>query len=416
MSGDALVLDLGSGLTKGGYAGRSEPVCIIGSVVGTPKQPRILPTTNDPYVGGSEGLNLGIGSVELPDGGRERYQTRAAAVTSVGHNSTESIIGDSLRELRGVVSLTHPISRGIVQDWNAAELLWRHTITSCLNTNPDEHSTLITENASVPRPNREKLAETFFESLRVPALYIATPAILALYSAGRTGGLVLDVGSDTSTALAVSAGHLASSKNSHHTNLGGIDVDERLNLLLRKSGSVLGSSASEKRAVQRAKERFCYVAESPGKEEAALRKSDTNVACYELPDGNTLYLGPERFRAPELLFRPALAGIECLGVAELLNGAVDDADIELRKELYSSILLTGGTTKIKGFAKRLLEEMRGFAPKGAKVRILAPKDRLTAAFTGGTILASLTTFKEMTITKDEWYDHGKSIVHRKTFG
>lgn len=415
MSGEALVLDLGSGLTKGGYAGRAEPVCLLGSVVGVPKQPRILPTTADPYVSGPEGTNLGIGTVELlPDGGRERYQSRAA-VTSGAHSS-ECIIGDALRELRGVVALARPIRRGAVTDWDSAEALWRHTITTGLNTNPDEHPTLITENPSVPRPNREKLGEVFFESLRVPSLYIATPAVLALYAAGRTGGLVLDVGSDTATALAVSAGHLATSRNSHHTDLGGVDIDDRLSLLLRKSGSILGISASERRAVRRAKERFCFVADNPAKVEAEVRKSDANVACYELPDGNTLYLGPERFRAPEILFRPALAGLESLGVADLVNGAVIDADIELRKGLYSSVLLTGGTTKMKGFAPRLLDELRKFAPKGAKVRVLAPKDRLTAAFTGGTILASLTTFKEMTITKEEWYDHGRSIVHRKMFG
>ncbi len=414
MSGEALVLDLGSGLTKGGYGGRAEPVCVLGSVVGVPKQPRILPTTNEPYVGAPDGTQLGLGAVELPDGGRERYQSRAAATS--GAHCTEYVIGDALRELRGVVALMSPMRRGAVRNWDAAEALWRHTITTGLSTNADDHPTLITENPSVARPNREKLAEIFFDSFRVPALYIATPAVLALYAAGRTGGLVLDVGADTATALAVSAGHLATTKNSHHAELGGVDVDERLGLLLRKSGSALGTSASEQRAVRRAKERFCYVAERPGEEEAAIRKTDANVACYELPDGNTLYLGPERFRAPEILFRPALAGMESPGVAELVHGAVEDADIELRKGLYSNVLLTGGTTKMRGFAKRLLGEVRNFAPKGARVRVLAPKDRLTTAFTGGTILASLTTFKEMTVTKEEWYDHGKAIVHRKTFG
>lgn len=75
----------------------------------------------------------------------------------------------------------------------------------------------------------------------------------------------------------------------------------------------------------------------------------------------------------------------------------------------------GGTTKLKGFAPRLLTELRAGAVDGTKVRIHAPADRLTSAFTGGTILASLTTFRNMAISSEEYFEHGESIVHRKTF-
>lgn len=79
------------------------------------------------------------------------------------------------------------------------------------------------------------------------------------------------------------------------------------------------------------------------------------------------------------------------------------------------LLPKGGSTKFKGFPQRLLNELRNVAPAETKLRVHAPPDRLFSAFTGGTILASLsTTFRAMAITRAEYYEHGVSIVHRKT--
>ncbi|VEL31353.1 unnamed protein product [Protopolystoma xenopodis] len=41
------------------------------------------------------------------------------------------------------------------------------------------------------------------------------------------------------------------------------------------------------------------------------------LASYPLPDGSTLEIGPARFRAPELLFRPDLIGEECFGIHQV---------------------------------------------------------------------------------------------------
>lgn len=70
---------------------------------------------------------------------------------------------------------------------------------------------------------------------------------------------------------------------------------------------------------------------------------------------------------------------------------------------------------MKGFGQRLLAELRGSAPSSTKIRIHAPPDRLISAFMGGSILASLTTFHNMCISSEEYYEHGESIIHRKSF-
>lgn len=82
---------------------------------------------------------------------------------------------------------------------------------------------------------------------------------------------------------------------------------------------------------------------------------------------------------------------------------------------FVSLLKQGGCTKFRGFGQRLLEEMQALAPRDSKVRIHAPPDRLYSAYTGGSILASLSaTFRSMAVTRSEYFDNGASILHRKT--
>lgn len=61
-----------------------------------------------------------------------------------------------------------------------------------------------------------------------------------------------------------------------------------------------------------------------------------------------LQIGPARFRAPELLFRPDLIGEECEGLHEVLVFAIQKSDMDLRRTLFSNIVLSGGSTLFKG--------------------------------------------------------------------
>ncbi|VDK84753.1 unnamed protein product [Litomosoides sigmodontis] len=78
---------------------------------------------------------------------------------------------------------------------------------------------------------------------------------------------------------------------------------------------------------------------------------------------------------------------------------VDRCEVDLRKNLYSNIVLSGGSTMFTGFGDRLLAEMRRLAPKDVKIRISAPQERLYGTWIGGSILASLDTFKKMCLGK-----------------
>ena len=158
---------------------------------------------------------------------------------------------------------------------------------------------------------------------------------------------------------------------------------------------------------------MAYEAASEEESWEALPTADKFEDCV-LPDGTRIKLGAERFRAPEVLFNPSLIGSEEEGVQRTLVNTIMKCDLDLRRTLFSQIVLSGGSTLFPGFGDRLLNDVRRLAPKDTKIRITAPPERLTATWIGGSILASLATFKTMWVRRDEYEEHGASIIHRKT--
>lgn len=228
-----------------------------------------------------------------------------------------------------------PFHRGIIRDWSGAEEVWRHVSLDILGCSHGEHPFLVTENALNPRANRERLAEFFFESLHVPSLYVSVPGVLSLYASGRTTGVVLDVGDIVTIALPVAEGH-CDLHGIRRLDIGGRDVTERLTMLLRKCGAGLFASSSEQQAVRRLKERLGYVAKDGGEEEKKFIAGGGVGSSFDLPDGNVVEVGAERFRGPEILFNPGLIGRETGGVQDCVAEAVEAVDIELKKRLYGS--------------------------------------------------------------------------------
>jgi len=90
-------------------------------------------------------------------------------------------------------------------------------------------------------------------------------------------------------------------------------------------------------------------------------------------------------------------------------------DVDVRKDLYNNIVLSGGTTMFPGIAERLSKEVSALAPSSMKIKVVAPPERRYSVWIGGSILSSLSTFQTMWITKAEYDESGPSIVHRKCF-
>lgn len=385
LSNQPIVIDNGTGILKAGFAGADKPRVVFRSYVGRTKHTRMMP-------GGAL-------------------------------DGSDMFVGSKAEEHRGALVLSYPMENGIVQNWSDMERIWSHVYAKeNLNVASEEHAVLLTEAPLNPFANREKAAEIFFEGFNAPAMFCAPQAILSLYASGRTTGVVLDCGDGVTHAVPVYEG-FALPHAVVRMDVAGRDVTNHLQLLLRRGGHRLVTS-SEMEIVRQIKENCCYVSFNPLKDEAtssvgggaAKKTSLAQSRHYDLPDGTRIEMGTEAFRAPELLFQPDLIGSEGRGVHDCLVKAVMKSDLDLRRVLLSQMVLSGGSTMFPGFGDRLLNEVRKhpLLPKDTKIRIAAPPERLYSTWIGGSILASLATFKSMWVSKTDYLETGASTLSART--
>ncbi|XP_030563416.1 actin-like protein 53D isoform X2 [Drosophila novamexicana] len=369
----AVVIDNGSGICKAGFSSESSPRVVFPSIVGRPRHLNVI-------------LDSAI---------------------------EDCIIGDEAVRKRGILTLKYPIEHGVVTNWADMEKIWKHTFEQ-LRVESDGHPVLLTEPPLNPKKNREKMTEIMFENFRVPALYVAIQAVLSLYATGRTIGIVVDSGDGVTHTVPIYEGY-ALPHACMRLDLAGRDLTDYLGKLLMERGHTLSTSA-EREIVREIKEKLCYVATNFDEElhQSTLRKHDLD-ALYELPDGTTINIGNERFRCPEALFKPSMLGQEVPGLHEAVFNSILKCDMDLRRDMYANIVLSGGTTMFRNIEVRLQQDISVMAPSTMRIKITANPERCFAVWSGGSVLASLSSFQNMWIDCAEYDDVGPSIIHRKCF-
>lgn len=434
----AIVVDLGSYSCKAGYAGEDAPKAVFPSVVGSIDQMEVDSEAKPDKEGDS--TQDAKSSAKEPDNDKSKTKRKL-------YVGTQAL--DYRRDHMEVIS---PFKDGVVADWDMVDNIWNHAFRQRLLIDPTEHPILLAEPSINTAHQREKAAEVMFENYKVPALFLAKNAVLTSFASGRSTSLVVDSGGGSTVVAAVHDGYVLQ-KAVSTSPIGGEFLTDCMMKSLESKGIVIKPRYSFKKKeispgdykivdldfpnTTESYRLFCTRAIAGDIKESVSRVPDSaydeasyaNVpmTSYELPDGQTIEIGADRFKIPDILFNPSLAltipGIDGFPVATSVRGlpqmvleSINKCDSDIRRELFSSILLAGGSSSMQQLKERLEKELMEEAPQTARVKVLASGNAIERRFSvwiGGSILASLGSFQQMWFSKAEYEEHGVSYIHRK---
>ncbi|XP_036268628.1 actin-related protein 3B isoform X6 [Pipistrellus kuhlii] len=365
------VADCGTGYTKLGYAGNTEPQFIVPSCIAVRESAKVVDQAQRKVLRGVDDLDFFIGDEAID---KPTYATK------------------------------WPIRHGIIEDWDLMERFMEHVIFKYLRAEPEDHYFLLTEPPLNTPENREYLVEIMFESFNVPGLYTAVQAVLPLaasWTSRQVGertltGIIIDSGDGVTHAIPVVEGYVIGSCIKH-IPIAGRDITYFIQQLLREREVGIPPEQSLETA-KAIKEKYCYTCPDIVKE----------FAKYDLDPGSWMkqYTGIkaisqrkflvdvsyERFLGPEISFRPAFANPDFMeSISDVVDEVIQNCPNHVRRLLYK--------------------------PKPVEVRVTPHRMQRFAVRFRGSVLASTPGFLQACHTKKDYEECGPSICcHSLVFG
>ncbi|KAJ8080912.1 hypothetical protein AAF712_010140 [Marasmius tenuissimus] len=323
-----IVIDTGSATCRAGFADDTLPRVTIQTLIARPSEQiiKIAPQFKDQYLVGAEAF-----------------------------------------EKRGTFKLKHPVQDGVIIDWSGIVHLWRRVYEKDLQGSEQHRALVLTESPTQSSEDRQKVLDILFNDLKVPSVYIQDTASLALHASGLATGVVLDLGCDTTTCVAISDGSILR-ETLQSTSFAGKALTEFFTLELMNRGAATWSTTAEIVRANEIREQVCFVKLSSDEAEVPPVTVDAL--------GENVVIEKEQWTPGEALFNPGLAGSDAPGIDRLVVDAISKAPEALRSTLFQNIVLVGGTSKVKGLAARLNQELVHSAPEGVTVNVV--NDQATA--------------------------------------
>ncbi|AOA62607.1 Actin-related protein 3 [Komagataella phaffii CBS 7435] len=412
----AIVMDNGTGLTKLGFAGNDLPSWVFPTAIATraensnSKYNKSTSSRGGQTSGGNLSIKRGMEDLDF----------------YIGEEALEAAKGPSY-------SLNYPIRHGQVENWDHMERFWENSIFKYLKCEPEDHYFLLTEPPLNPPENRENTAEIMFESFNCAGLYIAVQAVLALAASWTSSkvqdrsltGTVIDSGDGVTHVIPVAEGYVIGSAIKN-IPLAGRDITIFIQTLLRDRGE----PDTSLRTAEQIKQQFCYTSSDIVKEFNRFDSNPEKFAQYMVETVNksrtlTVDVGYERFLAPEIFFNPEIASSDFLTpLPTIVDQVIQASPIDVRKNLYKNIVLSGGSTMFKDFGRRLQRDLKqivnervassertsGAKSSGVEVQVISHKRQKNAVWFGGSLLAQTSEFKSYCHTKQDYDEYGPNIV------
>lgn len=353
-------------------------------------------------------------------------------------------------------------SDGFVTDYDKYQVYLENKIKDYLHLNIDESPLMFTEPSEHNKEQRLKLTEILFEKWNIPCMFIWKNAVLSSFSSGKSTWLVLDSGHSNTFAAPVHEGYILHNSTLKY-KIGGKFVSDRLIQHIRSKGAEVHPRYAFDKEYEG--ENFWVTLKDVSgfwdsyrdfhinktiklfKEECSLvsdvalsEKKIENIKHYEyeLPDGNRFEIAGERCLYPEVFFwgfeainddlkkrgldidlGDDMGGLKgFIGMQHAITDSINQTDLDIRKELYSNILVTGGNSMTQGFLARLQKEVPDIAPQNLRVKVYSSHsgsltEYSASSWVGGSILGSLGSFQQMWFSKQEYEENGAIMIERK---